>query len=76
MSEWTIVEKEFNCNKLKKFESVACQGNGYMGVRNSLEEKYTDSHPNTFINGVFNQPDGEVTELATLPDATNFEFGA
>lgn len=74
MSEWTIVEKEFNCNKLKKFESVACQGNGYMGVRNSLEEKYTDSHPNTFINGVFNQPDGEVTELATLPDATNFEI--
>ena len=53
MSEWTIVEKEFNCNKLKKFESVACQGNGYMGVRNSLEEEYVYSHRNTFINGVF-----------------------
>lgn len=74
MKAYKIHEEEFNTNKLQKFESIACQGNGYLCVRNSLEEDYIQSHRNTFINGVFNAPFGEVAELATLPDVTNFEI--
>ena len=74
MNEWIIEEKSQNPLRFKKYESIACQGNGYMGVRNSLEEEYIYSHRNTFINGVFNAPAGEVSELASLPDVTNFEI--
>lgn len=75
MEAYKISENEFT-KRLQKFESIACQGNGYMCVRNSLEEDYVRSHRNSFINGVFNAPHGEVAELASLPDATNFEITA
>ena len=42
-----------------------------MCVRASLEEEYTNQHRNTLINGVFNAPIGEVSEICALPDATN-----
>lgn len=71
---YKILENKFNEDKLQKFESIACQGNGYIGVRNSLEEEYVNTHRNTFINGVFNAPYGEAAELAALPDVTNFEI--
>ncbi len=74
MDTYKISENKFNADKLQKFESIACQGNGYIGVRNSLEEKYVHTHRNTFINGVFDAPHEEVTELAALPDVTNFEL--
>lgn len=74
MNEWKISEKEINSSKFQKYESVSCLGNGYIGIRNSLEEDYIQSHRNTFINGVFNAPMGEVPELASLPDVTNFEI--
>ena len=53
MEAYKISENEFT-KRLQKFESIACQGNGYMCVRNSLEEDYVRSHRNSFINGVFN----------------------
>lgn len=49
---YKISENQFNAQKLQKFESIACQGNGYIGVRNSLEEEYVNTHRNMFINGV------------------------
>lgn len=76
MMVWEINETKFNINKLQKYESIACQGNGYLCVRNSLEEDYVQSHRGTFISGVFNTPHGEVAELAILPDVTNFEITA
>ena len=74
MTAYKISENEFNYDKLQKLEAIAYQGNGYIGVRNSLEEDYVNTHRNTFINGVFNAPYGEVSELVVLPDVTNFEI--
>lgn len=75
MEAYKISENELT-KRLQKFESIACQGNGYLCVRNSLEEDYVQSPRNTFINGVFNAPHGEVEELVSLPDVTNFEIAA
>lgn len=73
INKWIITEEKPQPAKFKKNESLMCQGNGYMGVRNSYEEEYIESHRNTFINGVFNAPSGEVSELVSLPDVTNLE---
>lgn len=74
MSKWILSEKEFNIKNTANYESIMCQGNGYMGIRNSYEEKYVCENRGAFINGVFNAPFEEVAELSVLPDVTNFDI--
>ena len=74
MSKWNLVLDKPDLVRMKKRESVWTQGNGYMGVRASYEEAYTNAVRNTLINGVFDCPKGEVPELAVIPDATNCDL--
>lgn len=74
MEQWIVKDKNNDLKKIKNWESLMCQGNGYIGVRNSLEEHYTNEKRGAFINGVFDEPKGEVTELAALPDVLNCEI--
>lgn len=74
MNPFILSELSFDIKNIRKNESVMCRGNGYICVRASLEEKYINEQRNTLINGVFNAPPGEVSEIAVLPDATNCEI--
>lgn len=74
MNKWKLIENKPNIKGMKKRESLWTQGNGYMGIRASFEEGYLEASRNTLINGVFDRAKGDVTELAVLPDATNFEI--
>jgi len=74
MSKWILSEKEFNIKNIANYESIMCQGNGYIGIRNSHEEKYVYGNRAALINGVFNAPVGESAELSVLPDVTNFDI--
>lgn len=68
---WLIAETVFDPNHLGKCEAIFCQGNGYLGVRNALEESYIGETRNTFVTGTFNKfDDKEVTELPNFPDVT------
>lgn len=72
---WGLVETEFNPKWLRKFETIMSQGNGYMGVRASLEETYTNEKRGTFVAGVFNPFDeNEVTELTNIADVLQMEI--
>ncbi len=68
---WIVEENVFDDRYLGKCEAIFTQGNGYMGVRNALEERYVREQRGTFINGTFNRafPD-EVPELPNFPDVT------
>ena len=69
---WVIREQIFDREKLGKCEAIFCQGNGYIGQRAALEEKYTAECRNLFVTGTFDRFDqGEVTELPNLADFTN-----
>lgn len=74
MHRWKIREFGTKMSKIRKYESIMTQGNGYMGIRNSLSEKYPDGVKAALINGVFNTPNGDVSELAILPDVTGIEI--
>ena len=74
MEEFILKSDNPDIKRLKKREALWTQGNGYLGVRASFEEGYVNEHRTTLINGVFNCPADEVTELAVLPDAVNFEI--
>lgn len=74
MNKWILTSESPDWGKMKKRESIWTQGNGYMGIRAAFEETYINSTKNTLINGVFDCPKGEVSELAVIPDATNCEL--
>ncbi len=75
LKNWLIEETEFDARNLGKYEAVFAQGNGYIGMRNALEERYVEEVRNTFITGTFNKAgDEEVTELPNLPDVTAMDI--
>lgn len=70
-ANWLIEESVFDSRFLGKCEANFCQGNGYLGLRSSLEEQYVGETRNMFVNGTFDKfDDNEVTELPNLPDIT------
>ncbi len=67
---WLLTQDAFDAQYMGKFESVFCQGNGYLGVRCAYEEEYPRQIRNVFVSGTFNCFDeNEVAELPNAPDA-------
>ena len=66
-----IKECFFERKNINKFEAIFTQGNGYLGIRNALEEHYVGEIRDTFITGTFNKAsDEEVTELPNIADVS------
>ena len=74
-AEWKIVEWAFNPERLGKCEAIMCQGNGYLGLRNSTDEFNAGEQRNLFVAGTFNKfDDNEVTELPNAADVTRLNI--
>jgi hypothetical glycosyl hydrolase len=72
---WIVCEASFNSDTLGKCESIMALGNGYMGVRSSLEESYVKQTRGLFIAGTFNKFDTyETTELPNAADVIEMEI--
>ena len=66
-----IKECFFERKNINKFEAIFTQGNGYLGIRNALEEHYVGEIRDTFITGTFNKAsEEEVTELPNIADVS------
>ncbi|MCL2820814.1 MAG: glycoside hydrolase family 65 protein [Oscillospiraceae bacterium] len=64
-----VYETVFHKDYQGKCEAVLSLGNGYMGVRSSLEENYTGQTRGLFVAGTFNRFDeAEVSELPNAAD--------
>ncbi|MEC9488422.1 MAG: glycoside hydrolase family 65 protein, partial [Halanaerobium sp.] len=54
---WEITELDFQLKNNHQNEAIFALGNGYMGIRGTLEEDYTGppgtSTPGVYINGVY-----------------------
>ena len=61
---WVVAEDAFNAGHIAKCESIFAQGNGYMNLRNALEENYVGQRRGAFITGTFNK---------ALPDEAEME---
>lgn len=74
-TSWIIEETSFHEKYTGKCESIFTQGNGYLGLRNSLEERYVDTVRCMFITGTFNKASKEeATELPNVSDIVNMEI--
>lgn len=75
LKNWIIQESSFDERYLGKCEAIFAQGNGYLGIRNALEESYPGEVRNTFITGTFNKASqDEETELPNVPDMTGISI--
>lgn len=73
--EWILRENSFDPKHLGKCEAVMCLGNGYLGLRSAMEEKYLNETRDLLVNGTFNQFDpSSVTELPNAADMTAVEI--
>ncbi|MFH1513178.1 MAG: glycosyl hydrolase family 65 protein [Bacillota bacterium] len=73
--DFMITEAVFDAQALVAHEAILCQGNGYLGQRAALEEKYVGQTRNLFVAGTFDRfHESEVTELPNLPDVTNMSI--
>jgi len=72
---WIICETSFDAQLLGKCESIMALGNGYMGLRSSMEENYTKQTRGLFIAGTFNKFDCyEPSELPNAADVVELEI--
>ncbi len=53
VSEWEITEERLDPEKMKARETLFALGNGYLGIRGSLEEGRLVARAGTFINGFY-----------------------
>ena len=75
IDEWILAEGSFDAEHLGKCEAVMSLGNGYLGLRSALEERYLGECRDLLVNGVFDRfHESEVTELPNLPDFTAVEL--
>lgn len=73
-NSWYIGTNSYDPQMINKMESLMFQGNGYMGIRATSEEKQLDERRNMFVAGTFDAFPNEVTELPNLPDLVNMEI--
>ena len=68
---WLIRETEIHPEAPRKFESIMCQGNGYMGVRAATDESYEKTVRYTLVAGTFDKMEKKnTTELPNGADTT------
>lgn len=68
---WYIGTDHFDLFKDDKTEAIMFQGNGYLGIRATAEERNLNERRNMFVAGTFDAFNDEVTELPNLPDLLN-----
>ena len=66
--DWTVIESQFEPNKLHHKETLFTLGNGYLGTRGTFEEGYPGDCPATLIHGVYDDVAVVHTELVNCPN--------
>ncbi len=75
INDWVLREDSFDPENLGKCEAVMCLGNGYLGLRSALEEKYVGEIRDLLVCGTFDQfAPTVVNELPNAPDMTAIEL--
>lgn len=73
--DWIVAELGFEPEHLGKCESIMCQGNGYLCLRNATDEFNPREQRDLFVAGTFNKfDDNEVTELPNAADVSRLEI--
>jgi hypothetical glycosyl hydrolase len=71
----TLTEEIFNIDSINKYASLMTLGNGYLGLRASHEEDYTDQIKGMYAAGIYNKAaKNGISEIVNLPDLTGIRI--
>ena len=74
-AEWIVAENSFDPEHLGKSESIMCQCNGYLCLRNATDEFNPGEQRDLIVAGTFNKfDDNEVTELPNAADVSRLDL--
>ncbi|WP_420631005.1 beta-phosphoglucomutase [Candidatus Leptofilum sp.] len=71
---WRVVEPHFDPAKQHHRETIFTIGNGFLGTRGSLEERYPGDRQATLVHGLYDKAPVVFTTLANAPDWTSLEI--
>ncbi|HDI11763.1 MAG TPA: beta-phosphoglucomutase, partial [Candidatus Acetothermia bacterium] len=71
---WTVREAPFDPEKQRQMETIFTVGNGYLGTRGTLEERYPGDLPATLISGLYDNTPLVHTELVNVPNWTSCQL--
>lgn len=70
-----LTESSFDPERLNKYASIMCCSNGYLGVRATHEEHYTQQTRGMYLAGLYHRAGrNETNELVNLPDILGVEL--
>ncbi len=70
--EWLIEQGDFEISA--HMETCFTLANGYMGVRGTYEENYSEEIPGTYLAGIFDKSAAQVSELVNFPYFFELKF--
>ncbi|MGM1298044.1 glycoside hydrolase family 65 protein, partial [Enterobacter hormaechei] len=74
LNQSVLTDPGFCPHSLNKYASIMACGNGYMGIRATHEEDYTQQTRGMYLAGLYHRAGrNETTELINLPDVTGVE---
>lgn len=74
LNQSVLTDPGFCPHSLNKYASIMACGNGYMGIRATHEEDYTQQTRGMYLAGLYHRAGrNETTELINLPDVTGIE---
>jgi len=71
---WRVCEPKFEPQRQHHRETIFTQGNGYLGTRGTLEERFVGDRQATLIHGFWDDVPVAFTELVNAPNWTAFEL--
>lgn len=78
VTKFHVSSQSFLSQREREIETILSFGNGYIGMRNALEEFYPQSNPGCFIAGFYekniNDSETEVNLLIKIPDWTRIKI--
>ena len=72
--DWAIFEDDISGEEIRFRETLFALGNGYIGVRGTLEEGYRGGYPGTYIAGIYDQGKGKAAEIVNIPNPLCLEI--
>lgn len=71
---WTIEESSFNPALSGYYETIFSLSNGYMGIRGTRDCTSAICRKGTFLAGIYDRGDAQITEIVNCPSFMNFRI--
>lgn len=73
-NSWVIEEGSFNPGLAGYYETLFTLSNGYMGIRGTSDCTSSICRKGTFLSGIFDRGEAQVTEIVNCPSFMNFNI--